>query len=113
MGRSKFPGKPSKLVTKKRVSVLNGNNINSSTSSSSSSSSISSTSINCSQNAVTVSNSFGAVGCAINDTNNDIDADTETHNKNAVEQQSNNNIEPDSDIALRSTAAKCDVVQVN
>lgn len=24
MGRSKFPGKPSKLVTKKRVSVLNG-----------------------------------------------------------------------------------------
>lgn len=24
MGRPKFPGKPSKLVTKKRVSVLNG-----------------------------------------------------------------------------------------
>lgn len=24
MGRSKFPGKPSKLVNKKRVSVLNG-----------------------------------------------------------------------------------------
>lgn len=102
MGRSKFPGKPSKLVTKKRVSVLNGNNINGSSSSSS----------NCSQNAAGVSNSFGAISCATNDTNNDIDADIETHN-NAVEQQSNNNIEPDSDIALRATAAKCDVVQVN
>lgn len=28
MGRSKFPGKPSKLVTKKRVSVLSGNTSN-------------------------------------------------------------------------------------
>lgn len=27
MGRSKFPGKPSKLVTKKRVSVLNGSSV--------------------------------------------------------------------------------------
>lgn len=106
MGRSKFPGKPSKLVTKKRVSVLNGNNINNSGSSSGS------------QNAAaaattTISNAFGAVGCTINDANNDIDADAETNQNCAVEQQSNNNIEPDSDIALRSTAAKCDVVQVN
>lgn len=105
MGRSKFPGKPSKLVTKKRVSVLNGNNINS-CSGSGSNGSI--------QNAATVPNSVNAVGCTINnnDSNNDIDADTEIQNI-AVEQQSNNSIEPDSDIALRSTAAKCDVVQVN
>lgn len=101
MGRSKFPGKPSKLVTKKRVSVLNGNNINGSTNSISSGSS---------QN--TAIESFGALSCAINDASNDIDADVETQNI-AVEQQSNNNIEPDSDIALRSTDAKCDVVQVN
>ncbi|XP_031637437.1 histone-lysine N-methyltransferase trithorax [Contarinia nasturtii] len=101
MGRSKFPGKPSKLVTKKRVSVLNGNNINGSNNSISSGSS---------QNVAIVS--FGAVSCAINDASNDIDADAETQNI-AVEQQSNNNIEPDSDIALRSTAAKCDVVQAN
>ena len=108
MGRSKFPGKPSKLVTKKRVSVLNGNNINNSSSGSVSSGSGHNA-------ATTISNSFGAVGCiAINDSpsNNDIDADAETQNI-AVERQSNNNIEPDSDIALRSTAAKCDVVQVN
>lgn len=97
MGRSKFPGKPSKLVTKKRVSVLNGNNINSCSSSGN-------------PNAATVSNALSA---AINDSNNDIDADTETTQNIAVEQQSNNDIEPDSDIALRSTAAKCDVVQVN
>lgn len=102
MGRSKFPGKPSKLVTKKRVSVLNGNNISSNNSSS----------IPSSQNEAITSNTLSAVGCAINDSNNDIDADTDTQNI-AVEQQSNNNIEPDSDIALRSTAAKCDVVQVN
>lgn len=104
MGRSKFPGKPSKLVTKKRVSVLNGNNINSCGSSGS----------GCTQsNAVTLTNSLNTIGGTINDSNNDIDADTEIIQNVAVEQQSNNNIEPDSDIALRSTAAKCDVVQVN
>lgn len=97
MGRSKFPGKPSKLVTKKRVSVLNGNNISSSDSS---------------QNEAITSNTLNAFGCPINDSNNDIDADTDTQNI-TVEARSNNDIEPESDIALRSTAAKCEVVQVN
>lgn len=105
MGRSKFPGKPSKLVTKKRVSVLNGNNINNSSSGSVSSGS--------GQNvATTISSAVGCIAINNSPSNNGIDADADTQNI-AVERQSNNNIEPDSDIALRSTAAKCDVVQVN
>lgn len=83
MGRSKFPGKPSKLVTKKRVSVLNGN-----------------------ANAIQTANHLvnGAAGqqssLLFNSTN---------HADQRPENVSNNSIELDGDIGLRTTAnhTKC------
>lgn len=114
MQRSKFPGKPSKLVTKKRVSVLNGNNINNNSGGvpSTLSSSTSSSSL------LAASNLFGIQGNTNNnnESNNDIDPDDPLANNDNTEQSSINDSQLNSDIALRSSnvtnSAKCDVAQV-
>lgn len=94
MGRnSNFPGKPSKLVTKKRVSVLIGNHINNNS------------------GIIGVSTASNGIGAQTN-TNND---PNNAHLNDVSVKSSNNNSELDSDIAIRSNAtnsAKCDVVQV-
>lgn len=89
MGRSKFPGKPSKLVTKKCVRVLNGNNNGISSSS--------------------PTNSIGGAVIAapsINETNNDIDTATDLQ----TNQRPNNCAESEDE---SGNNVKCDAAQVN
>lgn len=88
MGRSKFPGKPSKLVTKKRVSVLNGNN----------------NGINSSQTNL-VGGAAVINATNINEANNDNDTATDLQ----INQNSNDIAESEDESNLN---AKCDVIQV-